>query len=212
MTAAEPGLDALRALSNAATPGPWTENDDGNVVGAPDPADSGYAPIIVYGVEIDSENSNLMIAAVNYVRAALAVPAPVSEDGLRAAIREKHRQHVHAHRCHGRLAPPKFEKMEYLTGPGDYCEGCMEPWPCDVIALAATPPPSDAGLAALNVAAERGLDDEQRERIVRALQRAAELEMAAYSGRATVVGTWGDRIIAAFSEAGFVITPAPRGG
>ena len=47
------------------------------------------------------------------------------------ALDTKHRQHVHAGKCHGRLAAPKYERMEYLTGSGNYCDGCYNDWPCD---------------------------------------------------------------------------------
>ena len=61
-------LDALRALSDAATPGPWRVGDDGwGVVGADE--DPRHTLRI-------ADDSAFIVAAVNYVRAALTPASP----------------------------------------------------------------------------------------------------------------------------------------
>lgn len=108
---AEPALsvERLRALSDAATPGVWTRDADYIVaprpwVGArPDEVIGRMSPTVAghWDHPRDEANAALVVAAVNFARAALATGAPTDGDGSRVCAypgctfrREAHGSHL----------------------------------------------------------------------------------------------------------------------
>jgi len=101
-----PDLEALRKLSEKATPGPWAtprlpshvsgcRDIKGNRAGTHRQAQYRTAIASTHGLsndETDRANAELIVAAVNYVRALLASEPQPPETGLREALDEERLQ------------------------------------------------------------------------------------------------------------------------